>query len=159
MRESFERELVALARTHDYDALTSYDIAGDIRDVDDDDFIEALQSRGVQAVLIVRPAAVGEGSSLEAVRGEFSPRSFANMQRFARRVSESGADDLIAVVHLGIYMITSDEPEPISSGAVWLDEPVSDRAEGIQRLQRLILDNVDAVRPAIRRYLGLPPLP
>lgn len=159
LRESFERELVALARTHDYDAVTSYDIAADVRDVDDKAFVEALKSRGVQAVLIVRPAAVGEGSSLEAVRNDVSPRLMANMQRFARRISDSGADDLIAVVHLGIYVITSREPEPISSGAVWLDEPVTDRAQGIERLQRLILENVDGVRPAIRQHLGLPPLP
>lgn len=159
LRESFERELVALARTHDYDAVTSYDIAADVRDVDDKAFVEALKSRGVQAVLIVRPAAVGEGASLEAVRNDVSPRLMANMQRFARQISDSGADDLIAVVHLGIYMITSREPEPISSGAVWLDEPVTDRAQGIERLQRLILENVDGVRPAIRQHLGLPPLP
>lgn len=159
LRESFERELVALARTHDYDAVTSYDIAADVRDVDDKAFVEALKSRGVQAVLIVRPAAVGEGASLEAVRNDVSPRLMANMQRFARRISDSGADDLIAVVHLGIYVITSRDPEPISSGAVWLDEPVTDRAQGIERLQRLILENVDGVRPAIRQHLGLPPLP
>ena len=159
LRESFERDLVALARTHGYDAVTSFDIVRNVRDVDNEDFLQALKSRGVQAVLMLRPAAVGEGSSLESVRGEVSPRLFADMQRFARQVSESGAEDLIAVVHLGIYMITSDKPEPISSGAVWLDEPVTDRAQGIQRLQGLILENVDAVRPAIRRHLGLPPLP
>jgi hypothetical protein len=36
---------------------------------------------------------------------------------------------------------------------------VTDRAEGINRLQGLILTNVDAVRPSIRRHLGLAPLP
>lgn len=158
LRESFERELVALARTRGYDAVTSYDLV-DVQDVDAKRFLEQLKSSGVQAVLMVRPAAVGEGSSLESVRAEVSPRLFADMQRFARRVSSSGPDDLIAVVHLGIYMITSDRPEPISSGAVWLDEPVTDRAEGIRRLQQLIADNVDGVRPAIRQHLGLPPLP
>jgi len=54
---------------------------------------------------------------------------------------------------------TAKKPELVSSGAVWLDEPVTDRAEGIKRLQGLILTNVDAVRPSIRRHLGLPPLP
>ena len=80
------------------------------------------------------------------------------MQRFARRVSGSGSDDLIAVVHLAIYTLAGDEPALISAGAVWLDEPVADRAEGIKRLQALIVQNVDAVRPAIRQRLGLPPL-
>jgi hypothetical protein len=62
-------------------------------------------------------------------------------------------------VHLAIYTLTAKDPELISSGAVWLDEPVTNREEGIERLQALILQNVDAVRPAIRRRLGLPPLP
>jgi hypothetical protein len=108
---------------------------------------------------MVRPAAVGEGASLESVRNEVSSRTFADMQRFAKRPSGPGADDLIAVVHLAIYTLTAKKPELVSAGAVWLDEPVTDRAEGIKRLQGLILANVDSVRPSIRRHLGLPPLP
>jgi hypothetical protein len=158
LRRSFESELVALARTHAYDAVTSYDITSDVDSLDRDEFLEALAERGIQTVLMVRPAAVGEGSSLEAVRNEVSSRTFQDMQRFARQLSGSGSTDLIAVVHLAIYALTDDKSEFISSGAVWLDEPVTDRAEGIQRLQALILQNVDAVRPAIRRHLGLPPL-
>lgn len=159
LRESFERDLVARARENNYDAITSFDIQRDVRRVDDRAFIEALRSRGVSAVLMMRPAAVGEGSSLESVRNEVSPRLYADMQKFARRVSENGTDDLIAVVHLGIYMITGNRPDLISAGAVWLDEPVTDRAEGLERLQDLIVANVDKNRPELRRYLGLPPLP
>jgi hypothetical protein len=158
LRQSFESELVALAKSRAYDAVASYDITSDVDNLDQDEFLEALAARGIQAVLMVRPAAVGEGSSLESVRNEVPSRTFEDMQRFARRVSGSSNDDLIAVVHLAIYTLTGDEPEMISSGAVWLDEPVTDRAEGIRRLQALILQNVDAVRPAIRRRLGLPPL-
>lgn len=159
LRSSFERDLVALARANDYDATTTYDIMEDVHALDDRAFVDALRARGVQTVLMLRPAAVGEGSSLESVRNEVSPRLFANMQRFARSVSDAGGEDLIAVVHLGIYMIDSGRPEMISSGAVWLDEPVTNRAEGIARLQALVLQNVNGVRPAIRRHLGLPPLP
>jgi hypothetical protein len=159
LRRSFESELVAIAKTHAYDVVTSYDITSDVDNLDRNDFLEALKQRGIQAVLMVRPAAVGEGSSLEAVRNEVSLRTYADMQKFAREVSGSDSDDLIAVVHLGIYTLTAKKPEMISSGAVWLDAPVTDRAEGIKRLQGLILQNVDAVRPAIRRRLGLPPLP
>jgi hypothetical protein len=159
LRQSFESELVATARSHAYDAVTSYDITSDVQNLDRDDFLEALAARGVQAVLMVRPAAVGEGSSLESVRNEVSTRTFQDMQRFARELSGTGSGELIAVVHLAIYTLTAKEPELISSGAVWLDEPVADREEGIKRLQTLILQNVDAVRPAIRRRLGLAPLP
>jgi hypothetical protein len=159
LRQSFEGELVAMAKSHEYDAVTSYDITSDVASLDTDEFLEALASRGIQAVLMVRPAAVGEGASLESVRNEVSSRAFADMQRFARRPSGPGADDLIAVVHLAIYTLVDKKPELVSAGAVWLDEPVADRAEGIKRLQGLILSNVDAVRPSIRRHLGLPPLP
>ncbi|HET7608817.1 MAG TPA: hypothetical protein VFL84_09090 [Gammaproteobacteria bacterium] len=159
LRQSFESELVAIAKAHDYDAVTSYDITSDVKSLDTDEFLKALSDRGVQAVLMVRPAAVGEGSSLEAVRAEVPSRTFADMQKFAKRPSGPGADELIAVVHLAIYTLTAKKPELVSSGAVWLDEPVADRAEGIKRLQGLILANVDAVRPSIRRHLGLAPLP
>jgi hypothetical protein len=159
LRQSFESQLVALAKEHNYDAVTSYDITSDVDSLDQDEFLEALAERGVLTVLMVRPAAVGAGSSLEAVRNEVPSRTFTDMQRFARRVSGSESTDLIAVVHLAIYGLTDRKPELISSGAVWLDEPVTDRDEGIRRLQALILTNVDAVRPAIRRHLGLPPLP
>jgi len=159
LRRSFESELVAAAKSHAYDAVTSYDITSDVENLDRSQFLEALAARGVQAVLMVRPAAVGEGSSLASVRNEVPSRTFSDMQRFAREVSGSDSDDLIAVVHLAIYTLTAKKPELISSGAVWLDEPVTDRAEGIKRLQGLILQNVDAVRPSIRRHLGLAPLP
>ena len=159
LRQSFESELVALAKSHSYDAVASYDITSDVNNLDTDAFLKALSDRGVQAVLMVRPAAVGEGSSLEALRNEVPSRTLADMQKFAKRPSGPGANDLIAVVHLAIYTLTAKKPELVSSGAVWLDEPVTDRAEGIKRLQGLILRNVDAVRPSIRRHLGLPPLP
>jgi hypothetical protein len=159
LRQSFESELVALAKAHSYDAVTSYDITSDVASLDTNAFLQALASRGVQAVLMVRPAAVGQGSSLEAVRNEVSNKTFADMQKFAKRPSGPGANELIAVVHLAIYTLTAKKPELVSSGAVWLDEPVADRADGIKRLQGLILSNVDAVRPSIRRHLGLPPLP
>jgi hypothetical protein len=159
LRRSFETEVAAIAKSRAYDAVTSYDITSDVQSLDTDAFLEALASRGIQAVLMVRPAAVGEGASLESVRNEVSSRTFSDMQRFARRPSGPGAAELIAVVHLAIYTLVDRKPELVSAGAVWLDEPVADRAEGIKRLQELILANVDAVRPSIRRHLKLPPLP
>jgi hypothetical protein len=80
------------------------------------------------------------------------------MRAFARELSPSGEEDLLAVVHLAIYLISIDGAELISSGAVWLDEPNPSRDEAIERLQDLIVANVDGVRPAIRQHLGLPPI-
>ena len=159
LRQSFERELVAKARTHDYDAVTSYDLVPNVADIDNKDFVDTLVSHGIQAVLMIRPAAIGEGSSLDSVRKEVSPKVLADMRSFAKKVSGSSGDDLIAVVHMAIYLLRGGESELISSGAVWLDEPVKTREDGIERLQNLMLANVDAARPQIRQYLRLPPLP
>jgi hypothetical protein len=121
--------------------------------------MQTLARGGMQAVLRVRPSAVGEGSSLESVRAEVSEETFQRMREFAGEVSTAGAEDLIAVVHLGVYMLSDGEASLLSSGAIWLDEEVPTREEGISRLLDLVVTNIDGVRPAIRRHLGLPPLP
>jgi hypothetical protein len=160
VRQEFESGLVAKANAHRYDTITSYDLVPKVTDVRDRNFIKTLTAKGVQAVLMVRPAAVGPGSSLDAVKEEVTPVTLADMRAFAREVSPSaGSNDLIAVVSFAIYMIDTGKAEPVSSGAVWLDEPVKDRAEGIARLQDLIVANVDKARPAIRKHYGMPPLP
>jgi hypothetical protein len=159
LRRKFEQDLVETGLAHGYDAVSSYDIVQDVHGLDEDTFLKALQARGVQIVLLIRPAAIGPGSSLDVVKNEVPAALYQDMRQFASHVSRHGPDDLIAVMHLGIYALTDAEPQHISSGAVWLDEPVEDRAQALQRLESLIVQNVDAVRPAIRKQLGLPPLP
>jgi hypothetical protein len=158
LRTRFEDSLAAKAQSHQYDVVPSHMIVPDIRDARNERFLEALSRLGIEAVLMLRPAAVGAGSSLESVKNEVSPKLYADMKKFAKKVSSSGDEDLIAVVHMAIYVVKGGKPELMSSGAVWLDEPVTDRQQAIDRLQGLMLTNVDAVRPAIRKRLGLPPL-
>jgi hypothetical protein len=158
LRIEFEDGLVAKARELQYNAVPSYDIVPDVADVNDRDFIRRMLTNGIGAVLMVRPADVGPDASLESVKDSVSPAVFANMRQFASQLSRSGEDDILAVVHLAIYLISIDGAEPIGSGAVWLDEPNPSREEGIERLQNLIVANVDGLRPEIRRHLGLPPL-
>jgi hypothetical protein len=155
LRTEFEEGLVARALELDYNAVPSYELVPDITDVNDPEFIRRMVTNGVGAVLMVRPAAVGPGTTLESVRGSVSPSTYASMQAFARELSPSGEDDLLAVVHLGLYLLSVHGAELISSGAVWLDEPNPSREEGIARLQNLIVINVNNVRPAIREHLGL----
>jgi hypothetical protein len=158
LRAEFEERLVQKARELKYNAVPSYDLVPDITDVDDRDFIKRMLTNGVGAVLMVRPAAVGPDASLESVKESVSPRVYANMRAFAGELSRSGEEDILAVVHLAIYLISIDGAELIGSGAVWLDEPSPSRDEAMERLQNLIVANVDGVRPAIREHLGLPPL-
>ena len=158
LRRDFETRLVERARLNNYDAVTSFDIEPDVRGIDDRGFVDELREHGFQSVLMLRPAAVGEGSSIDSVRASIDAGVFERIREFAGEVSQSGPDDLIAVVHMAIYTIDDDGAHLISGGAVWLDEPNPSRAEGIERLQNLILANVDGVRPALREHLGLPPL-
>lgn len=158
LRAEFEEGLVRKARELQYNAVASYDLVPDVTDVDDRDFIKRMLTSGVGAVLMVRPASVGPNASLESVKEAVSPSVYASMRAFARELSRSGEEDILGVVHLAIYLISIDGAELISSGAVWLDEPSPSREEAIDRLQNLIVANVDAVRPAIREHLGLAPL-
>jgi hypothetical protein len=158
LRGEFERQLVAKARARNYDAVTSYDLAPNVTDVDSREFVDTMLANEVDLVWLVRPAAIGADSSLDSVRKEVSAKTLTDMRDFARKVSDSDGDDLIAVVHMAIYVFYTRDPVVISSGAVWLDEPVEDRAEAISRIQDLVLDNIDAARPAIRRHYRLAPV-
>ena len=158
LRVELEDDLVARARELQYNAVPSYDLVPDVDDVNNRDFIRRMLTNGIGAVLMVRPAAAGPGASLESVKDSVDPAVYANMRKFAGDLSRSGENDILAVVHLAIYLISIDGAELIGSGAVWVDEPNPSREEGIKRLVDLIVANVNGVRPAIRRHLGLPPL-
>jgi hypothetical protein len=155
LRADFERQLVAKAREHNYDALTSYDLVPNVTDVRSREFVDKMLANKVDVVLLVRPAAIGPDSSLDAVRKEVDAKTLTDMRSFAKKVSNSTGDDLFAVAHLAVYLFYGRDPVVISSGAVWLDDPVHDRAEGVARLQDLVIGNVDAARPNIRRYYRL----
>jgi hypothetical protein len=158
LRATFETRLREKALENDYDAITTFDLEPDMADLDDRQFLDLLRGQGVQAVLMLRLAAIGPGSSIESVRGEVSPEVFSRMSTFAGEVGPSGGDDLIAVVHMAVYTLDDTGATLVSAGAVWLDEEVDSQEEGIERLQDLIVYNVNAIRPAIRRHVGLPPL-
>ena len=159
LREQLEQGVVQRARANGYDAVASFSFAPDVDAVNDAGFLDALSEERIQAVLMLRPSAIGPGSSLEATRDQLPPAVFARMREFAGEVSGTDSSEIIAVMHMAIYAITANGPELLSAGAVWLDEEVESRAEGVERLLNLVLYNVDSVRPAIRRHLGLPPLP
>ncbi len=158
-RASFEDGLAAKLRADNYDAVASHNTVPAVTDFHDPGLARRLEDAGIQGVVMARPAAVGPGASLESVKGEVSAADYADMRAFASETSPAhDADDLVAVVHAGFYMIKDGRVELLSSGAVWLDEPVGSREEGIDKLQDLIVANMNRARPAARAYLGLPPL-
>ena len=88
LRADFERQLVAKAREHNYDAITSYDLAPTVTDVDNRAFVETMLANKVDVVLLVRPAAIGPDSSLDSVRKEVNAKTLTDMRDFAKKVSE-----------------------------------------------------------------------
>lgn len=160
VRIDFEDGLAAKFRANDYDAVASHDIVPNITDLDNADIVRRLSEADVQGIVMMKPAAVGPGSSLEAVRDDVDSEVYENMRIFAREISPShDEDDLIAVIHTASYFIRGKKAELLSSGAVWLDKPVETQEEGIEKLQDLIVANMNKARPAIREYLRMPPLP
>lgn len=161
VRVEFEDGLAAKFRANDYDAVASYELIPQVSDLDNADIARRLSDAGVEGIVMMRPAAVGPGSSLKSVRDEVSEEVYANMRAFAKEISPShDEDDLIAVIHTASYIIRAgNRAELLSSGAVWLDKPVETQEEGIAKLQDLIVANMNKARPALREYLGLPPLP
>jgi hypothetical protein len=157
LRADFERQFVVKAREHNYDAVASSDLVPNVTDVDNKEFIDTMLANKIDLVMLARPAAIGPGASLDSVRKQVSAKTLTDMKDFAKKVSESSGDDLIAVIHQAVYLFYGRDPEVISSGAVWLDEPVQDRAEAVARLQDLMLENLDAARPGIRRFYRMNP--
>jgi len=158
LRAEFEDNLAAKFRDHNYDAVPSYDIVSEVTRLDDSSFVRRLADRGVQAVLMLRPAAIGPGSTLESVQAEVSPEIYRDMSAFAKQVGSTGGEELVAVIHMAVYTIVERRAELVSAGAVWLDEEVESREQGIERLQDLIVRNLDEARPMLRQRLGLAPL-
>lgn len=157
-RIAFENDLAAKLAASHYDAVPSHTLIPELEDVSGPNVAARLADRGVQGVVLMRPAAVGPGASLEVLKSAFAPGDYADMRAFARRISPTGSEDVVAVVHTAFYMLSGNESELISSGAVWLDEPPQSREDGIGKLQDLIVANMNRARPAVRSYLGLPPL-
>jgi hypothetical protein len=158
LRIDLETRLVAKALENRYDAVTTFDLVTEMNDVNDSRFTRALAEKGIEAVLVIKPAAIGEGSAVESVSDEVSSGLLARIREFAGEVSTPDSGGVIAVVHLAIYTLEDGDANLVSSGAVWPDQNVADRNEGIERLENLIIDNVNAVRPEIRRHFGLPRL-
>ncbi len=158
VRADFEEGLAAKFREHNYDSITTYDFMPDINEVDDADFAERLAEEGIQAILMLRPTAIGAGSTLESVRDEVSPEIYSDIEAFAGEISTSGGKDLFVVVHMAIYLITEDGAELISSGVSWLEEEAESREQGIELLQDVIVGIVNKTRPLLRQRLGLAPL-
>lgn len=158
VRADFEEGLVAKFNEHNYDVHTTYDFLPDTTGVDDAGFSERLAEEGIQIILMMRPAAIGAGSTLESVRDQVTPEVYSDIEAFAREISPSAGEDLFVVVHMAIYLITEDGAELVSAGASWLEGEAESREQRIEQLQDLIFDIVNKSRPLLRERLGLAPL-
>lgn len=154
LRASLEDSLKEKGLANGYDAVASYTIANEIEDVDSRRFRSRLANEDIQLVLMLRPAAIGPNASLDSVRNSVAPEVYERMRMFARDLSDTNTDDMLAVVHMAIYLLVDGDTELVSAGAVWLDEAVDSREDGIDRLEDLVVGNINAARPTLRRILG-----
>jgi len=158
VRADFEEGLVAKFSEHNYDAHTTYDFLPDTTGVDDAGFSKRLAEEGIQIILMMRPAAIGAGSTLESVRDQVTPEIYSDIEAFAGEISPSGGEDLFVVVHMAIYLVTEDGAELVSAGASWLEGEAESREQRVEQLQDLIFGIVNKSRPLLRKRLGLAPL-
>ena len=86
VRREFEDGLVSKAKAFKYDAVTSYDIVPEVTELENRDVVSRLSEAGVQSIVMMKPAAVGPGSTLESVKDEVSNEVYANIRSFAREI-------------------------------------------------------------------------
>lgn len=153
LRASFEDTLAAKGVQHGFQAVPSHTLVPRLSDFKSRKVPAALRKQGINVLVMMRPAAVGPGSSLESVRDSLPAGLYDNMRDFAGRASGADADDLIAVVHVAIYSAATSQPKLVTAGAVWLSEPVESRQQGIDRLQDMLIANVESAREQIRQQL------
>jgi hypothetical protein len=152
-RAQLEDSLVTKGRTHGFDLVASHQLVADTREFAEGRPPALLRRQGISVIVMVRPASVGAGVTLESVRDSLPPGLYSQMHRFADQTSPADVEDLIAVVHVAIYSLATDEPTLVTAGAVWLNEPVATREEGIAKLEDMLLQNVEAAREQIKRDL------
>ena len=152
LRREFEDSLAAKGREHGFNTVASHTLVPRVQDFEKRRFPAQLGKAGINVVVMMRPASIGAGSSLESVRDSLPPELYQNIRKFAGSTSSADADDLIAIVHVAIYALT-DKPRLVTAGAVWLSEPVQTREEGIARLQDMLITNVETSRDQIRAQL------
>lgn len=153
-----EQGAVERANANDYDAEASYALTPKDFEARQHGLLQDLASRNIQTLLVLSPLSVGRGASLDALRATLSPDVFKSIQAYAAEFGKSGGRNLVAVMQIAIYVLGDDGLDLLSQGAVWLDDEVATQDEAVARLLDLVLKNVDSIRPAIRRHLGLAPL-
>lgn len=156
-RVAFEEALVSMLRLDNYDAVPSHSVLPVEIPAEQSAARELLLDAGIHAVLVLQPLASGEGGSITAAQAALSPESYGSLSSF---ISDYRGDNFEsqAVVHVMGFLLDEQQSRLFWQGVVWLDESVDTQQEAIDKLVNLVRFNLNQSRPALRQYLGFPPL-
>lgn len=156
-RVAFEDALVSMLRLDNYDAVSSHTVLPVEIPVEQFVARDLLLQAGIHAVLILRPLASGEGGSITAAQAALPPESYGSLSAFIQDYRGDNFESQ-AVVHVMGFLLDEQQSHLFWQGVVWLDESVDTQQEAVDRLVTLVRFNLNQSRPALRQYLGLPPL-
>ncbi|HEU4617722.1 MAG TPA: hypothetical protein VFV10_06745 [Gammaproteobacteria bacterium] len=154
LRAEIEDGVAAELDGKELEVQASHGLAEDVSEVASKDFLAALRKRKIEGILALRPAPVGEETSLTSVRAAITPEMLRDFRDFAKRVSRIGASDAPIVMHIGVYSLGNREPELLTAGATWLEKEPASREEAVKRLDELVALNVERATPQIREALS-----
>ncbi len=156
-RVAFEDALVSMLRLDDYDAVSSHTVLPVNIPAAPSAARDLLLQADIHAVLVLRPLASVAGGSITAAQASLSPESYGSLSAFIRDYRGDNFESQ-AVVHVMGFLLEEQQSQLFWQGVVWLDESVDTQQEAIDRLVTLVRFNLNQSRPALRQYLGLPPL-
>lgn len=157
IRRDFENKLVKNLRANNYDAIASHTILTDLSDFREQSVYQKLRREGIQGVLLLRPIDVGAQASIKSARQSTWSTTYDSIEAFVTDY-RGGDFSTQAVVQVSGFLISGEHSSNFWQGVIWLDDTVTTREEGIDKLSGLILSNLNASRAYLRKLLGLKPL-
>ncbi len=156
-RREFENQLVIRLQEDRFDAVASFELLPDPRGMAPGAVRRRLLDSGVQAVLILRPLELAEGTTLSPGQLQMSPGEFTSVSRF---ISGYRGDKFAVrtVVQIAGFLLQRDASQLFWHGVIWLDDTVETEQNRIDRIVDLVQFNLNNSRSALRAQLGFPAL-
>lgn len=157
IRSDFEGALVERLKADNYDAVSSHTLLPSLSDFSHPNTSQELQKKGIQGILLLTPIDVGEQASIKSVKPHLWPKSYGSIESFVHGYRDGNFDTQV-VLQVSGFLISENNLSNFWQGIIWLDDTVTTRQEGIAKLSELVLSNLNASRPYLRKLLGFEPL-
>jgi hypothetical protein len=155
-RRAFENQLVIRLSENRYDVIPSYDLIPDLVEMQTTQVRSLLLASGVQAILILRPLELPEGTALSAQQLQMNPGEFTSVSQFINAY-RGDSFDIRTIVQIAGFLLERDQSRLFWHGVIWLEDTVEKEQNRIDKIVDLVQFNLDNSRSALRAQLGLPP--